>query len=498
MLRQSMAGAPILVVEDNEVQSTLVRFLLEEAGHTVQTAESAEQAQEILHSFSPDLVLMDLQLPGMDGLELTRLLRLSPVHAATPIVALTSYTDASDLERAHEAGCNAHISKPIDTETFVHQVGRYLNHSAVAPANAPCDSRDLLSELRNTFLAEGLEQCTTILRDLQSGPGCTIEVIQRVLHRWAGLGGTLGFPEVSNQARRVEALLTQTELRNDEIERALETTLVRFRIATRNKPRLPLELITALSDVRIGLIHFSQEEADRIRAAAHHATIQVAIEQLKDHSIEDQAGYDALIINECAISTSAALPSPRLSVPAVFIGSRSSLESLSRLPVRGYDFLIAPWDAEEILMRAYRLIAKAPQHQPGPDLPAVSAKRPRVLIADDDPCIVATVFETLQQFEMDCDIARGGKQALLAATQCPPDAIILDVNMFDIDGFEVLNRLRRNLVTTSIPVLLLTARRQESDIARGFQLGANDYVVKPFKPIDLVKRVERMISASRK
>ncbi len=122
-----MASIQILVVEDNDMQSKLVSFLLEEAGHTVQVAESAEKALELLQSFLPDLILMDLQLPGKDGLELTRELRLNPVLGATPIIALTAYTDPTELARAREAGCNGNIAKPIDTATFARQVREYLS-----------------------------------------------------------------------------------------------------------------------------------------------------------------------------------------------------------------------------------------------------------------------------------------------------------------------------------------------------------------------------------
>ena len=122
-----MAGLQILVVEDNEMQSILARFLLEEAGHTVQIAGSAEAALETLRSFSVDLILMDLQLPGMDGLELTRILRQDPMRAATPIIALTAYTDPSDLGKARAAGCTGSISKPIDTGSFARHVGRSMH-----------------------------------------------------------------------------------------------------------------------------------------------------------------------------------------------------------------------------------------------------------------------------------------------------------------------------------------------------------------------------------
>ena len=463
-----MGGIQILVVEDNGMQSKLVSSLLQEDGHSVQTAASAEEALEVLRSFSPDLILMDLQLPGMDSLELTQAPKHEPVQATTP----------------------------IDTATFARLAGQYLNPTVDIPADLPSDSSDVLSEIRNTFLAEGLEQCGTILKGLKSDPSYSIEGMQRVLHRWASMAVTLGFLEISHQARKTEALLTETSPLYDEVEKAIKTVRRRFCIAARNPPRLPVDLIAGLKGVRIGLLNFSEEDANRIRSAAHDAHVEVSIDRIEDESIENQMECGVLVINECAISAEAALHGPHLFVPAIFIRSRSSLQFLSKLPAPVCDFLIAPWDAEEVLIRAYRLIAgEAP---PQPDLTDAQKSRPRVLIADDDPIIIAILSKTLQKFEMDCDVARSGEQALEAVWRCPPDAIVLDVNMLDLDGFEVLKRLRGNLFTKEIPVLLLTARNQESDISRGFGSGADDYVVKPFMPLDLVKRVDKMICARRK
>ncbi len=493
-----MASIQILVVEDNDMQSKLVGFLLEEAGHTVQVAESAEQALALLQSFLPDLILMDLQLPGKDGLELTRELRLNPALGATPIIALTAYTDPAELGRAREAGCNGTIAKPIDTATFTRQVREYLSGTAEVAGEAPRDSGDLLAEIRNSFLAEGLEQCGAILKELQSDPRSATDVLRRVLHRWAGVGGTLGFPELSSQARHVETLLKTAGEDYAEIVKAIETMRRRFAAAARNKPSFPLELTNGLNGARIGLINFSDEEANRIRSAASSPNIPIVIERMKSDSIENQSGYTALIVNECGVSMVSTLHRPQWSVPAVLIGSRSSLLSFSKLPARACDFLIAPWDAEEVLVRVFRLIAKPATPQPSVDSPHLQKRRPRVLIADDDPAIVSVVSEVLQQSEMDCEVARGGKQALEVVNRRPLDAIILDVNMLDLDGFEVLKSLRNNLATREIPVLLLTARRDKLDIALGFSSGADDYMVKPFKPLDLVERVNKMIAARRK
>jgi DNA-binding response OmpR family regulator len=498
MDKRDMPSFQILVVEDSEMQSKLVGFLLEEAGHTVQIAESAEKALELLQSFLPDLILMDLQLPGKDGLELTRELRLNPALRATPIIALTAYSDPAELARAREAGCNGNIAKPIDTTTFTRQVREYLSGAREVASGPPRDSGDLLTEIRNSFLAEGLEQCGAILIQFQSDPRSAIEVLRRVVHRWAGVGGTLGFPEISSLARHVETLLTPEGEQYGQVIKAIETMRRRFSAAARNKASLPLELTNGLGGARIGLINFSEEEANRIRSAGSSPDSPTVIERMKSDSVENQAAYTALIVNECGLSAESARLRKQWSVPAVFIGSRSSLLSFSKLPSRACDFLIAPWDAEEVLVRVYRLIAQSGSTQPTVESNPLQKRRPRVLIADDDPAIVSIVSEVLRQSDMDCEVARGGKQALEVVHRRPLDAIILDVNMLDLDGFEVLKSLRNNLATREIPVLLLTARRDKTDIAMGFSSGADDYMVKPFKPLDLVERVNKMISARRK
>src|SRR5579863_2989488 len=186
-----MAGIQILAVGDDAIQAKLVRFLLEEAGHRVQLAWSAEKALEVLQSFRPDLILMDLQLPGKNGLELTRAVRQDPIYAKTPIIALTAYAVESDLRKAREAGCNGNISKPLDTATFARQVRNHLGGAPGMRAYVPSDGGDLLAEMRNVFLAEGLDECATVLKDfkaLKSIPGGSIENVLRILHRWAAVG----------------------------------------------------------------------------------------------------------------------------------------------------------------------------------------------------------------------------------------------------------------------------------------------------------------------
>jgi CheY-like chemotaxis protein len=116
----------ILVVEDNEANQLLTRAVLELEGHRVLVAGSAADAMTLVHQDPPDLILMDVQLPGEDGLSVTRTLKASAETAAIPVVALTAHAMNGDRELALHAGCAGYISKPIDTRTFGETVRQYL------------------------------------------------------------------------------------------------------------------------------------------------------------------------------------------------------------------------------------------------------------------------------------------------------------------------------------------------------------------------------------
>jgi len=116
----------ILVIEDNEQNLYLVRFILEQRGYEVFAALDGESGIEMAVSLKPDLILLDIQLPVMDGYTVARKLRQKPNLADTPIVAVTSYAMAGDREKVMEAGCNGYIEKPIDPDTFMTQVEQHL------------------------------------------------------------------------------------------------------------------------------------------------------------------------------------------------------------------------------------------------------------------------------------------------------------------------------------------------------------------------------------
>jgi len=125
-----MAGEPILIVDDNPANLKLARVLLSGEGYEVRTAADAEEALSVLKGFSPRLILMDLQMPGMDGFELTRRLKADPATRGIVILALTAYAMKGDEERARAAGCDGYVAKPIDTRALPGLIARYLGEAA--------------------------------------------------------------------------------------------------------------------------------------------------------------------------------------------------------------------------------------------------------------------------------------------------------------------------------------------------------------------------------
>ena len=118
--------ARILLVEDNEQNRYLATFLLEKGGFTVLHATNGDQALERACAVRPDLIVMDLQMPAMDGYEAARRIRAIPELTAVPLVAVTSYAMAGDREKALACGFAGYIEKPISTETFVAEIEQFL------------------------------------------------------------------------------------------------------------------------------------------------------------------------------------------------------------------------------------------------------------------------------------------------------------------------------------------------------------------------------------
>lgn len=118
----------ILVVDDNPVNLKLASDVLEAEGYSIERARDAKEALEVINRTDLDLILMDIELPGIDGLTLTKMLKADKATREIPVIAITAFAMRGDDQKAYEAGCQGYIAKPIDTRKFPGQIAEYLKN----------------------------------------------------------------------------------------------------------------------------------------------------------------------------------------------------------------------------------------------------------------------------------------------------------------------------------------------------------------------------------
>jgi len=497
-----MDGEPILIVDDTPVNLKLTRMLLVNEGYSVATAASAEEALELLRSYRPRLILADIQLPGMDGLEMTRRIKQDAATRGIAVVALTAFAMKGDEQKAMDAGCDGYITKPIDTRTLGERIRQLLSvrgESGKAAVPAAPEQEAIpaaeMKALRHRFLQEGQERTRQMLVDLDDE--FHSKEAARTVHQWVGTAGYLGFMPLARQAREVEALLRERPVDSAQARESLTNLLLAF-----STPREAQD--TPIPDAIMRALH--GKCAAIVGLPAHETQLLcVALERVRARAVafELSSTPDAAALAQCDLvvtyiradgMNSAWLdPSGEAAGrPTMFVGHRDDLLELNlAVQAMAAEFLMTSWQPDEALMRlALTVMHGGPRGTRAAPRKGIGA-RTKVLVADDDPTVLALVRTALENFGMDCQVAVDGRKALEVARRWRPQAAILDVNMPGMDGYEVLAALRAE--NLPVRVMLLTARQRESDIIRGFTLGADDYVVKPFSPMELVARLKRLI-----
>jgi CheY-like chemotaxis protein len=230
-----LAGCKVLLVDDNELNRDLANELLGDLCIKVSVATNGAEAVDLVHKQPFDLVLMDIQMPIMDGLTATRLIRADGNFASLPILAMTAHAMTGDQERSLEAGMNAHLTKPIDPEALAAALLQWILPLTAAPERDPlADAAHdgslpeqlwpfdlpaalvrtngkplLLRKLLRGFSEQYAELIPTLRRELREGRS---EEAERLVHTFRGLAATLGASDLSTAAASVERIL-RTETR---------------------------------------------------------------------------------------------------------------------------------------------------------------------------------------------------------------------------------------------------------------------------------------------
>jgi len=495
------AGRHVALVEDSSIQRKVLGDFLRGLGFEVTAVASAAEALDHLVRSRPHAVVCDVVMPEMDGFALCRAVKDDPALAAIPVVLLTSTDiDDSDARLAARAGAEALVPR---TPGFGPLVEALLS-SLDGPDDGGRPAISVVGELRARFLSDGREETARMAAALEAGEEAA--EIRRKVHRWAGRGSTLGFPAISRQARVLEAALDR-----DDREGAKGAIVVMGRLFREAAPDgvfdasrpdivardagIPAAIAEGLAGRRMALIGFTPAEADRMAEALALARARAEPVAWREGLADSAAlsGYDLLVLAAHGEGVWAPWLSPGfladveppvllVGVPGAFLGVAPILPS--------HPILLAPWSPEGLLLRSY-LALRGSVAEASPRRPARGPRE--IVLADDDPTILVLLDATLRSYGYRCHLAEDGTEAIEVSRRVRPAALILDINMPGRDGYEVLSTLRADRRARALPIVLLTARHQEADVIRAFELGADEYVVKPFNPLELVARLRRLV-----
>ena len=498
-----MAGAPILLVDDSPVSLKLMRLLLTYEGFEVRTSERAEEALQMLDSFRPALVLTDIQMPGMDGIEMTRRFKSDRRTSAIKVAALTASTSRLDSERALAAGCEDCIIKSENTAMLTARVRGLLGEAPPAlPAGEAAPTRKPPSPFDAGSRRRLLEGATQRSVDLLKSLDTRLDSIGiwAQLDNWAE-DSTLGSPAITRLARYGEELLAESPLRTPALRECFSDLYFAFEelLAAEAAPP-PDYIVRALRGRRVALVALPAKHCDVICAALARVEARPLLFSMADDpdpsSVRD---CDLIMLHVHAGMKSAALEALAPSASKLLLAGecKDLLDVVATLPVTTAEFMAANWEPEEVLMRlalmGNRSEATRPkQVTPQPPLRSRDCvSSPTVVLADDDPIVLAILRSVLSNQGMRCQTVSNGLEALRLIREVQPHAAVLDVDMPEANGFEVLAGIREENRPTL--VVMLSAHQQEADILRGFRLGADDYLIKPFNPLELVARLKRLL-----
>ena len=360
----------------------------------------------------------------------------------------------------------------------------------------------MLEELKEQYrqsLPDKISAIKALLQDIRAGKAEAGERLRLIAHTLHGSGSTFGYPEISLAARAVEHA-TPAELLKElaNLIRSLVAAAYNDKVVTR-PAILIIDDDVAISRLLVALLGQKCPEHQVVIAANGAEALQLL-----------NTGSYALIVLDLLLPDTEGrrilqqIHESRHRGTTIFV-----LSGVDKPPIReeclalgAKKFIPKPFNPERIAeVIALEIKAPAPVDetdtkaaaQPMPLLPASKQDLLPILLAEDDDMLVGVIRHRLLREGLRVEYVSNGIAALEALDKYQFSLLILDVKMPAMDGFEVLTRLRTTRSKTEFPVIMLTALGNEKDVVRGYDLGANDYILKPFSPVELLAKVKNQL-----
>ena len=451
----------ILVVDDDASSRLVLTRSLERSGFVVLGAADGEEAEHVALTQQPDLILMDILMPGRDGLEICAALQSNPDTANIPVIFVTSATDSGRIVAAFEAGGSDYITKPFTRQELIARVSVHihLRESQAALIKQNSALEDLTKELADLSRIDPLtrllnrrawDQAIAQEHQRYARSGRPYSVIMVDIDHFKAYNDLCGHQAGDECLRRVAETLGQTCRKVDSVGRygGEEFVILTPETDIEAGPRFAERLRKAIWS--LGIQHPGSVTAGRVTASVGVAT--------------SRGGNWEDVLREAD--------------EALYVAKRA-----------GRNMVFAALD--EKLVRMQKM-------QPQVLNQELSAPNgPLVMVVDDEPTNRAVCRGALRNAGYEVIEAGSGQEAIKLASEHHPDVILMDIMMPGMDGLECTQHLRSQAETSDIPVIVISALASNDDVVRGLEHGADEYLTKPIRATELTLRVRSMVRLHR-
>ena len=481
----------ILIVDDTPRNIQILGSVLKGNGFLVSVAQSGRQALDIAEKALPDLILLDIMMPEMDGFEVLEKLKRNKALAGIPVIFITAKVEKEDVAKGLELGAVDYITKPFNSRELLSRVTTHVKLKKY--------SESLLIEKDRAIKATKLKDkfVSLVAHDLRS-PFNAILCFLRVVHEDQNIALHDRHKTIIGKA--IDSSLGLLNM----IDQLLDLS----RLQTGNitlEPRF-INVRQVCSIVELSLAHSAQvkgviiknEIPDDMGVFTDHSLFSEVIQNLLSNAIKFCRKGDEITLFAQNGSN------PRIAIKDTGMGISENMlpdlfkqeEKTTTVGTEGEKGtgLGLPF-CHEILQILGGSITVDSEVGKGSvfqiQLPFV---KPQILIVEDEPADCKLIRGMLSGLDVDIIDAKNGKEAIGVLENNKPHLVILDIILPVLDGYETLTHIRQNLGTRKIPVIAITSGDKAKTREKAIQLGANDYINKPLKKSDLVPRVKRFIS----
>lgn len=478
-----VSGGRILVVDDHEINLQVAKGILEEEGFEVVLANNGEDALEKVHDYCFDAVLMDLQMPKMDGYEATRIIRSEPRFSKLPIIALTADARQDETIEYKKKGLDACITKPIDMEQLFEILTQCIDRQLSGSESHACVSSDTQNVVINADFESGLNYQQGIKQvsgNEQLYHKLLSEFEQQFSHAVEPISRNISSSNLEQAEQLTHALKgVACNIAAFELAESLGKIETGLKIPCEDFSNLLAQceraLQCVLSDIKNLHLECPDEIENRQETVDFNKTyenLSVLIELLKDNRLDADLSFDGLKADLAG---------------AHFIDEVKQLERY-----------INQFDFDSALTISTALLGKLPVGIEGQQQAVIDKNNaPCILIVDDMPLNIKVLVQALRDSYV-IKIANNGDKAETITKMLPqPDLILLDIEMPGMNGYELCTKLKANVLTEKIPIIFITGRTEVIDERIGFEMGAVDYIAKPFNASVVQARVKTHVELKR-